>query len=314
MAFISIEVNRQLSADQHHAILALNDECHRYDGVAPLDDDNKIALRTAASSRRHVTHVSSDGDIIGYAQVSRSEGQAQVALAVRPSSRRNGIATAILQRIVNDAALWPTGDDVEVDTDATVTLRGWAHGNLPGAAALAQAWNAESVRELLKMQQRSAPQRDVAERSGVLIETFSPAEHTEELLEVNNVAFSAHPEQGRWTEDHIRERMAEPWFNPEGIFLARDSENNKLLGFHWTKIVEETDGLVGEVYVLAVHPAAQGRGVGRLLTDVGLRYLHGQGVSSVVLYVEADNTPAVSLYESLMFTTAESHVVYSQTK
>jgi hypothetical protein len=43
------------------------------------------------------------------------------------------------------------------------------------------------------------------------------------------------------------ERLGQPWFEPEGLFLAFDDATGRLVGFHWTKIHDEN---VGEVYVL----------------------------------------------------------------
>ena len=59
---------------------------------------------------------------------------------------------------------------------------------------------------------------------------------------------------------------------------------------------------LGEVYIVGVDPAAQGRGLGRLLTLAGLYYFVRVGVSEVMLYVEGDNTAALNTYEKLGFT------------
>jgi mycothiol synthase len=74
--------------------------------------------------------------------------------------------------------------------------------------------------------------------------------------------------------------------------------------------VEDT---VGEVYAVGVHPAASGRGLGRLLMEAGLARLRDRRVEAVTLYVEADNLPAVSLYRSLGFTDHTIDVQYART-
>jgi mycothiol synthase len=132
---------------------------------------------------------------------------------------------------------------------------------------------------------------------------------------VNNAAFDWHPEQGGWTVDQVREREAEDWFDAEGFLLAVDADDpaGALLGYHWTKVhpPTATEPSMGEVYVLGVDPAAHGRGLGRMLTLAGLHHLAGRGLDTVLLYVEADNAPAVRVYEKLGFAVHTSDVMYS---
>jgi mycothiol synthase len=68
------------------------------------------------------------------------------------------------------------------------------------------------------------------------------------------------------------------------------------------------------VYVVGVSPAAQGGGLGRRLTLAGLRHLVSRGLGEVILYVEADNAPAVAVYQRLGFTHApeDTHVQYAR--
>ncbi|MGA8248944.1 MAG: mycothiol synthase, partial [Nocardioides sp.] len=128
-----------------------------------------------------------------------------------------------------------------------------------------------------------------------------------EVLRVNAAAFAHHPEQGSMDAAGLAERMAEPWFDPAGLLVA--DAGDRLLGFHWTK--QHSPGL-GEVYVVAVDPAAQGRGLGRAVTAAGLDHLAALGVRRVILYVESDNDPAIATYSRLGFTHTSTHVQYAR--
>jgi mycothiol synthase len=83
-----------------------------------------------------------------------------------------------------------------------------------------------------------------------------------------------------------------------------------VLGFHWTKVHRDEDPPYGEVYVVATNPKAAGRGLGTVLTNVGLRHLATQGVDEVILYVDGDNDPAIAVYERQGFTTVRTEVQY----
>src|SRR5699024_8929353 len=106
------------------------------------------------------------------------------------------------------------------------------------------------------------------------------------------------------------------WVDPAGVFLAVDitGDRPRLAGFHWTKTVPGEAGQApeGEVYVVGVDPADQGRGLGGVLTILGVAHLEGPvGVGSVVLYVEGDNTPARRTYERLGFAIEHVDATYN---
>jgi mycothiol synthase len=132
---------------------------------------------------------------------------------------------------------------------------------------------------------------------GVALRVFVPGEDEAAVVRVNNRAFAWHPEQRRWDSSELMVREAAPWFDPKGFLLAVNPAE-ELLGFHWTKV--HPDGL-GEVYVLAVDPEAQGNGLGSALTVAGLAYLRERGVGEVMLYVESDNVAALRTYQKLGF-------------
>jgi mycothiol synthase len=277
-------------------VLALADEAATADGTDPLDEATRLTLRHRPES------VTVERDHDGFALLNGSE----VSVVVRPSARSRGLGSRLLEALLEHAS---------------GPLVGWSHGAQPAAAALAAAHGFAPVRELWVMRRPGlgvAGQRDelaaVPIPDGLTIRGFRPGDE-EELLRVNAAAFAHHPEQGSLSLDDLRERMAEPWFEPDGLIEAwgvpagSATGQPELLGFHWTK---RHSPALGEVYVVGISPAAQGRGLGKLLTALGL--VHLADVESVHLYVEASNTAAVRLYTGLGFThaAADTHVQFAR--
>ncbi len=56
------------------------------------------------------------------------------------------------------------------------------------------------------------------------------------------------------------------------------------------------------VLVIAAHPDFHGGGLGKALTLAGLDHLASKGIGTGMLYVDAENTAAVALYEHIGFT------------
>lgn len=290
------------------------------DDSAPAGDPDAVGAPTDAGVRHLVARVDDapDAEVVGYAQVTGSGADATAELVVHPDYRRRGIGTDLVRAVL------------EREPDVSV----WAHGALPGAVALAEKSGLTRTRELLKMRRRAAegpalPERRPAEgiELGTLAEAASEGgarwpglDARAEFLRVNNAAFHWHPEQGGWTPAQLDERLAVDWVDTGAVFLAVDVAGGadtgaapRLAGFHWTKTVAEPgEPVEGEVYVVAVDPADQGRGLGGVLTSIGVEHLEGPvGAESVVLYVEGDNGPAVRTYEKLGFAVDLVDVTYT---
>jgi mycothiol synthase len=133
------------------------------------------------------------------------------------------------------------------------------------------------------------------------IRTFNPEQDKDRWLELNNKIFANHPDQGNWVMQDLENRMNEPWFDPEGFFLA--TENGAIEGFVWTKIHQDLINLdpVGELYVVGTHPDHAGRGIARALSVEAINYLVNKGLKHAILYVDADNDKGLKLYGSLGF-------------
>ncbi len=276
------------------SIAALLQAATTADGVRPLSEQAELAVRHPRQGAAHLGIVR-DGQLVGYAQVIFADEEVPAAVegVVHPDHRRGGLGSMLRDRVTEVAG--------------SPGLLAWAHGGHPGAHALAAASGARRVRELWQMR-RPLPEPTVPATglpAGVRLRSFVPGQDEQAWLEVNAASFAHHPEQGRTTLNDLRERMDEPWFDPAGFLLAEDETSAELLGFHWTKV--HRSERAGEVYVMGVAPAAQGRRLGGALTRAGLHHLagwrdrDGNRLDEVLLYVEGDNAAALRVYRSLGF-------------
>jgi len=276
------------------------------DGTAPLSEHVLLHLRHGGDAE--AAHLlARDGDeLVGFAHLDLTDPVAGGAgeLVVHPEHRRAGLGSRIVQELLDRAGR------SEV---AAGRLRLWAHGEHPGAVALATTLGFTQARVLWQMRRSLlAPLAEPHLPEGVRLRPFVVGADEREFLRVNNAAFDWHPEQGGWDLDQVKLREAEPWFDPNGFLLAVDADD-RLLGFHWTKV--HGDGghshePIGEVYVLGVDPSARGMHLGAALTLAGLRHLRDGGLRQVMLYVEADNDAAVRVYRDLGFTRWDTDVSY----
>ncbi|RZQ65320.1 mycothiol synthase [Amycolatopsis suaedae] len=259
---------------------------------------------TGFSGDRHL-YAEDGGELVGYANLDTagdSFGRQVAELVVRPDRRGQGIGTAL------------TG---ELLTRADRSVRLWAHGDHPAAAAIAERAGLKRVRELLVMlaDATTADWPEPAPAAGIALRTFEPGRDEQAVVDVNARAFDWHPEQGSLTVEQLRATETEDWFDASGFFLAED--RGRVVGFHWTKVHPPNPRRfggerVGEVYVVGVDPDAQGGGLGKALTLAGVRYLRGLGLGKVILYVEGDNAPAVAVYSKLGFGRHEVDVQYGR--
>ncbi|QNE75930.1 mycothiol synthase [Streptomyces finlayi] len=284
-----------LTPDQADAVLDLLAEATRTDGRQAVSEQGRLQLR--GGHREGVRHflLTTDGVLAGYAQLEDTDPvEAPAAeLVVHPSHRGHGHGRAL-----GAALLASTGK----------RLRVWAHGGTSAARHLAQVLGLSLFRELRQLRRPLAGSviTEPVLPPGVTIRTFVPGEDDAAWLDVNRAAFAHHPEQGSLTQQDLDDREGRPWFDPKGFFLAeRDGE---LIGFHWTKVHAEEQ--LGEVYVVGIRPEAQGGGLGKALTAIGLRHLAAEALPTAMLYVDADNTAALKVYERMGFVTHEVDLMY----
>ena len=317
------EVLRRLEDSDVTQVSLLIEQVTETDGTRPLSEHVVLHLRHGGDV--DVRHLLGrvDGTLAAYGHLDVTDvvAGASAELAVSPAFRTQGVGRRLVEHLIRES---PDG-----------RLRLWAHGEHSGASPLAAAMGFTRSRTLFQMRRSLyAALPDPVWPDGVSLRSFLPGLDDDEVVRLNARAFVDLPDQGSWTLDDLHVRMYEPWFDPEGFLIAEEvvPEGPRIVGFHWTKVHgadshhHEHDGdqddsdqehshhehsrdaaphghePVGEVYVVGVDPDHQGRGLGRALTLAGLQHLRALGLPDAMLYVDARNTSAISLYTSLGFT------------
>lgn len=306
---------QELSPAQVGAVRNLARDVETDDGVAAFDEDTLLTLtrpgrsrylipggdgaaqgRDRAAQGRDGDSDDADGVLAGFAQVSQDSAE----IAVHPQFRRRGLGSALVRAVLADHPM----------------VRLWAHGNLPGAKAIAAAHGLVVVRELWRMG-RPSPQPAEIDPAVVpedlRIRTFEVGADEAAWLQVNARAFADHPEQGSLDHADLRARQQQDWFDPTTFWLAEDAGSGELLGSMWVKVTDDGGVRTGEIYALGVDPAAQGRGVGTVLTAVAMDHFARTVPDRLELYVEGDNAAAISTYRRVGFERDAIHVQYTAT-
>ena len=309
----TISRHGRLSDTEVRRVLALVDAVTEADGVRPLSEHVMLHLRYGGDEPGRNLLVSAGNELIGYAFLDTTDAVegSSAEIALIPSYRQDGIAAELVRTLLAET---PDG-----------RLRLWAHGQQAAESSLtrslARSLGFERERVLWQMRRSLfAPLPAPQYPAGVGLRTFVVGQDEPAWITVNNRAFANHPDQGHWTEEDVRRREGEPWFDPAGFFLAE--RDGRLVGFHWTKVhgasghrPGERPGKhghepIGEVYVIGVDPDAQGQGLGPALTLTGLAHLRSKGLAQAMLYVDESNIAAISVYQSLGFTRWDVDVSY----
>lgn len=281
-----LEIKRHLDDADVREVEHLIDRVRSADGHQPIDEHRWVDASHGGRSEFAglVLREAGHDHLVAYSQVTRGPQSWAIDLLIDPHHRYD--ALAIAPRLLGEAV-----DVIAAEGGGHVHY--WvfepneAHNRIAAEVGLAPGRDLWQMRVGLP----------IAETTDIDTRPFVPGEDEERWLEVNNAAFDWHPEQGSWTLDDVHNREQEPWFDPDGfLMLERDG---RLAGSCWTKIHDGEEQL-GEIYVISVHPDFHGQGLGKALCVAGLTRL-AREVDTGMLYVDADNEPAVGLYRRLGF-------------
>ena len=294
-----------LSKLQQESVLALIKAAQDFDGTPAIAEHVLLHLRHGGDKSDSHIVFESGNQVIAYAHLDTTDLVAgpSIEAVVHPQHRGKGLGALILKEAIKIC-----GNKTRI----------WSHGDLPAAKAIAASLKLERLWSNLLMSKSLGEIQPVI--SKYPIRTFIPGLDNQAFLALNNKVFADYPDQGGWSEEDLKVRLNEDWFDDKGFFVAEDKD--ELIGFCWTKIHgahthSHTGGdddhgheALGEIYVLAVNPDYKGQGIGRDLTITGLNYLKYQGLNNVMLYVGVENQPAFKLYKSLGFNEFGSDVMY----
>lgn len=239
-------------------------------GRAALDATNEVVVCAAPGHGRYIMEVVVPHHHAGVAS-------------------HSALVTSLVHSVID--GIWSTGSP---------GVTWWISAHETWAESIAHRLGMERERELLQMRIRLAGDvLDRIQRSATVTDSFDPRTDIDDVINVNNRAFGDHPEQGGWTREDFDRRMNATWFRGDDLRVLH--VNGTVAAFCWTKRHDQTehDPSLGEIYVIAVDPKHHGQGLGRSVVAAGLAYIHAEISPDAMLYVDAANTSAVSLYTSL---------------
>jgi mycothiol synthase len=257
--------------------------------AAGAPDGSTIAPSSTEPSWRAIV-ACRDEEVVGYAGIILPDDAADLAVGDLAPARLPGAWAGILPALLN-------GLEALIGTSAA-GLQVWVRhvdiGDL--APAVSAGYRVERRLGVLGRTLGDEPATDPT--PGTVVRPYREDADDEAVVDVLAAAYEGTGDGG-WDLARFRDRRALPWFRAEDLLLAVDADD-RVGGLHWLK---RRDAMTGEVYNLAIHPDAQGRGLGPVLLDAGLAHLRTIGCSEVILWVDRVNERAVALYTGRGFET-----------
>jgi len=285
---------RHASIEDAEAVADLLNRCQQSDGRAALSEFKELRVPVANAVRSLVAEAN-DGSIAVLAvaawhpvDLGEDEGYWAAEIAVDPAWRDESVFIEALRQLAEDLGAPPAF---------------WAFDELQAEAA--SSFGLLEARVIVEMR-RILPAAPAEWPSGHSIRSFEPGD--EGLwLALNQQVFAHHPEAGAIDSADLALRMAQPWFDPAGLLLLETA--NGPAGYCWTKMHGPD---IGEIYMIGLAPDHRGLGLAKPLTRSGLAHLSEQGATTAILYAEASNERAVTLYEDMGFEVGRRLALYER--
>lgn len=265
--------------------------CAAVDGHAPFEEHTLLTLDGPRQLPHARVELREGERLLGCALLSEGTQGWSLEAAVDPALRGRGHGRRLLAAAREHARSHGGGP-----------VRAWLHGRQGAAHHLAVSAGATAVRRLLVLQRGLEALPPVPPVPVRPLDVASGAER-DAWLRLTNAAFDGHPDNGGWTRADLDWRMDAAW--TDGARLPVVEDDLGLVAGVWTKVEPGADE--GELFVVAVAPRAQGRGLGGVVVARALHDLRAAGCRRAVLYVDAENAPAVALYRRAGFVDGVDH-------
>lgn len=289
-----VEARTIEDADAAELAVSLLDRIEARLEVPPVDESERLRLRSLArtdetSPHWHAVLACRAREPTGYAGVVVPGGVAGPAsgdVVVARDGNGVGAALGVLLHVVARLASVHGARTIEV----------WLRRATPAELAVAREEGFDVTRRLAVLGRALDSLPPVDDPSDVEIRGFRD-DDADAVVDVLSAAYAGTPDGG-WTRRQFDERRVYDWFDPTDLLVAETYEG--IVAVHWTK---RRDEATGEVYNLAVHPGAQGGGLGGAMLRAGLAHLAARGCAEVILWVDHANERGLRLYGAHGFET-----------
>ena len=243
----------------------------------------------------------SGGQLVGFALIS-AEVPIRRAVAsggVLESHRQRGIGKTLVARAIDRSrALDVSALHIQTGHDSA------------DASRILESYGFARIRECWQMRWEAGELPPVRLPGGFELKPFRLGQDERALTELQNAAFGDNWGFCPNSVEEIAARVRIKGNVPDGILLITDGSTPA--AYNWTHRNENSHGSVGFIGMTGVHPSYRSTGLGTAVVVAGLEYLRGEGITTVELEVDSENSPARELYLKLGFRRVQQTVWYEK--